>query len=97
MPGAKDWDRAIIFIRGRQPIGVDPNARYGTINEDPNTFFVEDNEAVDPFYNPQVDGPQPKICTHTITCDIGEIVAVDYFKYPRIIASTPMVGILGKA
>jgi hypothetical protein len=65
-------------------VGIEPTTKFGLLSEHPTTLFITSPESVDPFHDPRINGMQPRICTHTITADVSEIVSVDYVEYPRI-------------
>lgn len=95
----KDWDMALIFIRNRQPVGIEPSTR---VSIEGGIVSIESADTPDPFYDPRDPnaGTQPKACTMTITVDIVDIVTVDYIVYDKVIKAPGIItgmGTLGKA
>jgi hypothetical protein len=85
----RDWDKAVVWVRGRQPLAIYPDDMKFGFQEGTNeeVFEMASEDSVDPFYNPQLDGPQPKVCTHTIAVQVEDIICVDYVRYPKIVTA----------
>lgn len=81
--GQRDWDMAAVYIKGRQPLGLD-NRTIFNLEED--VLEITNDECPDPFYDSSVHGVQPRICTLSVTTRIQDIYLVDYVKYPKIVA-----------
>lgn len=84
----KDWDMALVWARNRKPIGIMPTTKFEYHDhEDFNqrSIMIEDSETPDPFYDPQRDGPQPKVCTMSVHLKLSDVLGIDFIKYPKII------------
>ena len=95
----RDWDKAVIFADRIEPISIreDVTVDYNTTEEKNNWLVtLKSEDSADPFFDPRVDGSQPRLCTHEVHMHSKSIRYVHFVKYPKILTNSSKLIVPGQ-
>lgn len=89
---ARDWDKAVIQVKGQLPFGLTPDGNTrAEFDERKGVVTLHSNNNVDPFYDQRFDGQQPKECIMEIVVMKAEIASVNFIRYPKIVKPSSII------